>query len=403
MEIYYLIIPIICFCVIETILMKIIFFVREKFQWLIINKDEKPDFNKEGLKKFFEHGYDSELGWIRKPNTTHTEMGENGETFWTTNQKGARTNPSFEGKKAKISCFGDSFTFCRQVNDDETWEYFLSSLTNSNIENFGVGNYGIDQAILRLKREFKKDETENVILAVVPDTISRIVSVWKHYYEYGNTFGFKPRFVLNNSNLKLIDNPINDISKFEDYQKFLPFIRKYDFFYKNKFKREILKFPFSISILKNIKRNFGIIYWILKLRKLINIPKEISWKPMKIIMGINLKWRIKLYKDEKTVFLLEKIIEEYVNLSKRNNFNGYFVFLPQKDDILFIKKNFHFYEEFTNKIIKNYNLKVLDVTNELLKEDNLDELYSDNNEYGGHFSKKGNEKIAQILYKQLMI
>ena len=69
-------------------------------------------------------------------------------------------------------------------------------MTQTNVLNFGVGNYGMDQAYLRLKREYDKNRTEIVILAVVPETIVRVLNVYKHYYEYGNTFGFKPRFIL---------------------------------------------------------------------------------------------------------------------------------------------------------------------------------------------------------------
>ena len=84
--------------------------------------------------------------------------------------------------------------------------------------NFGVGNYGIDQALLRMKREYPKNKTDSVILAIVPETISRIVSIWKHYYEYGNTFGFKPRFILKNNQLQLIQNPIDNELKFFKYE-----------------------------------------------------------------------------------------------------------------------------------------------------------------------------------------
>ena len=46
-----------------------------------------------------------------------------------------------ENIKSNILCFGDSFTFCRQVNDNETWEYYLSELENTNVKNFGVGRF----------------------------------------------------------------------------------------------------------------------------------------------------------------------------------------------------------------------------------------------------------------------
>ena len=227
------------FFIIELIFRSIIFSVNKKFQWLIIDKDEFPILSETALKKFISHGFDKELGWSRKANTSHEETGKSNQiTKWTINSKTARTNPSFDELDSKISCYGDSFTFCRQVNDNETWEHFLSKLLDTNVLNFGVGNHGIDQSLLRLKRDFPRHKTDTVILTVVPDTISRIVSVWKHYYEYGNTFGFKPRFVLKNNELQLIKNPIDDESKFYRYRDFLDEIRNNDFFYGKKFKKE---------------------------------------------------------------------------------------------------------------------------------------------------------------------
>ena len=44
---------------------------------------------------------------------------------------------------------------------------------------------------------------------------------------------------------------------------------------------------------------------------------------------------------------------------------------------------------------------MIDITRELLNEKDLDDMYSDNNTYGGHYSKRGNEKIANILYDRM--
>lgn len=391
------------FFIIEIILHQILLFVNNKFQWLIIEKDENPEMPKE-LTKFLEHGYDKEFGWIRKPNTEHTEMGKYGQTKWTINSRGSRTNPNFEDKESKISCYGDSFTFSRQVNDNETWEHYLSKDLSTNVLNFGVGNYGIDQSLLRMKREYHDNKTPFVILSVVPDTISRINSVWKHYYEYGNTLGFKPRFVIKNEKLVLIKNIIDNENKFEEYQEFLPEIKKYDYFYNKKFKKEKIKFPYSITILKNFSRNFGIMYWVLILNFLKKIKQnnsKIEYKPMEIIMKINLKWRVKMFKKEKHKELLIKILEEYVNFAKEQNFKPILIFLPQKDDVLFIKKEFHFYEDFLKNVEKITGLYNIDVTNDFTQTKDLDLLYSDNNDYGGHYSKEGNKKVAEIIKREL--
>jgi hypothetical protein len=391
-------------CLIEILAYLAVSYTNKKFQWLIMQRDENPELSKKGLEKFFEHGYDSELGWIRKPNTTHNEKGKEGITKWTINNYGGRNNLKFEDINSKVSTYGDSFTFCRQVNDDETWQHWISKFQNTNVKNFGVGNYGLDQILLRLKREYPKNKAEIVIIGVVPDTISRIVSIWKHYYEYGNTFGFKPRFVLENNMLNLLKNPIDDTSKFFNYKNYINQIKKNDYFYEEKFLKEKLHFPYSLFLFKNIKRNFSIIFWVFLIqiyKKFGKSTMEIEWNPMKIIMQINLWWRIKLYKNKKTVELFKKIVEDFVSFSKRNNFKPVFVFLPQKDDILFMREHGHYYEEFVKNVSKTENLLVVDIAKNLILDDNLDELYSDQNDYGGHYSKLGNKKIANLLDQEL--
>lgn len=387
----------------ETIVYILVTTVNKKFQWLIIKRDEKPKLTKKGLERFFLNGFDEELGWVRKPNTNNAESGKIKSVNWNINEKGARINPDFEEKESLISCYGDSFTFGRQVNDDETWEHELSKLTNSNVQNFGVGNYGIDQALLRLKREYKTKKTKYVILGVVPDSIRRNLNFWKHYFEYGNTFGFKPRFILSNNELKLIKNPIDEESKFYYYEEFLEEIRKHDYFYDKKFSKEIITFPYCINIFKNPRRNFSIIYWVIKIGIYKKMKKDISkfgWEPMKIIMRINLKWRIKLYKNSEAKIIFSKIIDEFMKFSKKEEFQPIFLMMPQKDDIIFIKSNYNFYQEFLEEINVNNKLKIIDLTKELLLENNLDDLYTDNNEYGGHFSQQGNKKVAEIIYKK---
>ena len=403
LEIYFLVV-IVLFVTIEFSVYKLVLSINKKFQWLILSKDENPKISESVLEKFLPHGFDPELGWVRKPNTEHLENGKYGKVKWTTNSSGARTNPEFEKTESKISCYGDSFAFCRQVNDDETWEHYLSKTFMINVQNFGVGNYGLDQTLLRLKREYALNPTKIVIIGVVPDTISRILSMWKHYYEYGNTLGFKPRFKISNNDLELIKNPIDTKEKFLKYTNYLNIIQENDFFYKTKFSREKITFPYCINIFRNWKRNSELIRAVKRIEKNESDgdnSKEILWKPMSIIMEINLKWRVQLFQNKNNLDLIIKILEEYVMFSKQNNFLPVFVFLPQKDDLLFIKKNYHFYENMINAILKIKDLVFFDITKELIQIKNLDELYSDDNDYGGHYSADGNKKISELIANEL--
>jgi hypothetical protein len=389
----------------EISFMLLINSLREKFQWLITKKkDELPILSKEGLSKFIPQGYDSELGWIRKPNTSHSEEGKFGKTIWHTNEKGARSNPNHEEFKNIISVYGDSFSFSRQVNDNETWEWYLSDLTKSNVINFGVGNYGIDQALIRMKREYPKNKSPVVIMGVVPDTVSRIMSTWKHYYEYGNTFGFKPRFKIENGKLTHIKNYIDDHSKFKDYQQIIKELQKEDYFYKNKFKKDLIHFPYIISTFTNPIRNWHIISSLLLSSFYDKIglnSDKISSLPMQKIMKINLDWRLKLYKKPEVVDLFAKIVEEFISYAKEQDFTPVLALLPQKDDVLYIKKKRKFYNHFIDKV--KDNILTIDLINTLIKEQDLDKLYSDDNEYGGHYSKFGNELVAKVIYNRLRL
>jgi hypothetical protein len=94
-------------------------------------------------------------------------------------------------------------------------------------------------------------------------------------------------------------------------------------------------------------------------------------------------------------------MEEFLILSQKNNFKAILIILPQKDDVNFIKNNFHFYEKFLKELNNLPQLQIIDVTKDFLQVTNLDNLYSEKNEYGGHYSQKGNQKIASIISYEL--
>ena len=85
--------------------------------------------------------------------------------------------------------------------------------------------------------------------------------MWKHYYEYNNLFGFKPRFIIKKKKLYLIKNKINSFEKFKTYEKKLNEIKKHDYFYKTVFKKEIITKPFLLSYLRST-RNIKLLFYI---------------------------------------------------------------------------------------------------------------------------------------------
>ena len=114
-----------------------------------------------------------------------------------------------------------------------------------------------------------------------------------------------------------------------------------------------------------------------------------------------MSWKIKLFKDKKSCKLLKMILQEYVNFSKKMNFKPIFVFLPQKDDLSFIKHHYHFFKNFYEELKSIDGLIVIDIIDEILSETKINDLYSDENDYGGHFSNNGNKIISNILFNKL--
>lgn len=375
---------------------------RKRFQWLITPEDEYPVLEEVGLNKFFAHGHDPELGWIRKPNTSHDERGRGRTTFYNIDERGARRHPGMEKYAPHIACYGDSFTFCRQVNDDETWPYRLSVVSGLGVVNFGVGNYGADQAYLRMLRESRNCPAPIVLLGVVPSTIVRVLCVWKHYNEFGNTFAFKPRFDINGGELVLIKNIIDDRSKFGRYRDYIDIIRKNDYFYKTKFRDEMIKFPYSVNIIRKPGRNISIIGSLLLSSLLGYFGKKnrsVDDHAIGTIMRINRTLRYKLYNNKYAVDVLSGVVKAFCDSAREAGARPVFVLLPQKDDITFIKKRGNYYEEFLKNISRE--MIVIDLTAPLLDAKDLDKLYSDDTEYGGHPSREGNEFIARYIYGQL--
>jgi hypothetical protein len=360
--------------------------------------DEKPKLNKIGLQKFFKHGYDPDLGWCRKPNTSKVERSKYGETTFHIDELGSRKNPGHEDLSVDISCYGDSFTFSRQVNDNETWSWHLSELTKTKVLNFGVGNYGLDQALLRLKRDYHKNKTKIVIMGIVPSTIVRILGIWKHYHDYGNTFGFKPFYTLDSGILLEHKNIINTEERFSHYEDYLPEIRKQDYFYK-KFKSEMFTFPYLVSIFSKPIRNLALIT-IFSSR--ISKKKKVQKQPMdkmNFLMAANLRLftptKVKLFKEKYPVELLNRIIDEFKLYAKNEGFEPILLWMPQKDDLLYIRTKGEYYNNFIAGVADK--IKTIDLTRELLYYGNLSELFAEENTDGGHFSPAGNKKVAEII------
>lgn len=111
--------------------------------------------------------------------------------------------------------YGDSFTYGYEVNDQETWQSILGQKVGQRFLNFGVGGYGLDQAILFFEKSGAKLPGKYVFLGLMPGQISRSFNIYRHFLR-GQEVGkplTKPRFDLQNGVLRLIKNPITNATE----------------------------------------------------------------------------------------------------------------------------------------------------------------------------------------------
>jgi len=272
----------------------------------------------------------------------------------------------------------------------------LGKSLNRYVPNYGVGNYGIDQAYLRYKKYKKCLHNKHILYIVVPESIVRINTRWRHLHETGNIFGFKPKFRIDNDKNLIIDK--NPIQEFSDYKKnFNSFIQRKselikDPMYRLRFREEAVNFSNLIRLRSSTySKVLEYLEWLIKRNFLENIADPHG---LTIRMQSNAKFTNRCYSIPETKNLFKKLILE-INSFQKGNISIFI--LPQLSDLKIknIKR-----QEFFETIRDKYNIRIFDATKFLIKEigsmKDADALYVEKG-YGGHFNKKGNFLIAKWI------
>jgi len=157
--------------------------------------------------------FDPILGWTVAPNKKG--VGPAGEKLFSSTE-GARARDqreSFRDRYAALSIalIGNSYVFGSDVNFEDTWGYHLEQRFGGDVKvlNFGVPGYGVDQAYLRYLKDVRELRPKIAILGLISHDLLRTTMV---YYAVGFPGavapGAKPRFMLIDGQLKLINTPL---------------------------------------------------------------------------------------------------------------------------------------------------------------------------------------------------
>lgn len=155
--------------------------------------------------------YDPFLGWTNRPNTTSADG------LYRANGAGIRADVEYDlcpqPGTVRIALFGDSFTHGDDVPLQDSWAYQLEMHLNqrgikAEVINFGVKGFGIDQAFLRWQHQGRQYKPDIVVFGFQHENIRRVVNIVRYFYvRIGRTPFFKPRFVLEDDQLRLINSP----------------------------------------------------------------------------------------------------------------------------------------------------------------------------------------------------
>jgi hypothetical protein len=323
--------------------------------------------------------YSPILGWTIKSNGVASDR-------YLANSKGIRADKEYfllpAKNKIRISSFGDSFTHCDDVKNEETWQEQLNH-ANSNLEviNFGVGAFGLDQAFLRYKQDGIHYNSDIIFIGFMVENIFRNVNVFRPFYLPQDGLSLaKPRFIIKNGELVLIKNPIQKLSQYKQLiaqpEVVLPKLGVHDHYFQTQSKQNFVE-SFS-SFLPSIRLFKSFHY---KLMNKNNIIKDDEYN-----------------QDSEAFQVTVKIFEEFRKSAIKHKSLPIIILFPSEADVMRYRHNKtkiytpllqHFKE-------KNYPyIDIMDAFDKYANNNGIKELFK------GHYSPLSNQLVAKYILEYL--
>jgi hypothetical protein len=316
------------------------------------------------------------LGWSIANNTCYW-LGD------CSNSIGIRSPREFELNKSedtlRIELFGDSFVYGADVTFEQTWGYRLEKKVsrdfNVEVMNFGVGGYGNDQAYLRWKIIGKKYRPDIVLIGFQEENCIRNRNVIRKFLFKNTLMPFsKPRFILSNSSLKLVNYPPLHYSKVPDTVKNFdesPLV-EYEHYYN----------PDDYSTRNPL-------FYSKLASTLITVAEK----------NTRFKWSAEAedVKHELCYAILKKFVEEASEES-----DVYIIHIPTYPGLVNkMNSGAVEYEQLLNRLKKE--VRLIDPTDRLIDEverTTIESLFEE--EYKWHYSNKSNAILAEVVYDSII-
>jgi len=150
---------------------------------------------------------DPDLGWAPAPGT---EVG--GDRYDATGARVGAAGPLAAARTPgvrRLVAVGCSFTHGDEVPAAATWCSLLDAArADLEVANLGVGGYGADQALLRLRRDGLPLHPDAVWFGLLPAAVLRVTDQYRPALRHHDaSVAFKPRFVLRDGRLAKLPCP----------------------------------------------------------------------------------------------------------------------------------------------------------------------------------------------------
>ena len=201
----------------------------------------------------FWSGRDEFLGWNKMPFQNVTSVNSAGDPYSQSFGADGARNDSRAHDETLVATYGDSFTEGAEVNDDETWQFYLEHLVGGDVKNFGVSGYGIGQAFLKLQNHFKEGRVAPITMLVVfPDDLNRVVNNfrWFENRKTAGKLGFKPSYRFTDGKVRFFPNPtIDDSMTRNDFKALTMELAKRDY-WMTQWVYFVPQFPYTYQIVR---------------------------------------------------------------------------------------------------------------------------------------------------------
>jgi len=220
---------------------------------------------------------------------------------------------------ALMSTFGDSFTYCDEVRDTETWQEYLAEMLKMSVINLGNSGYGTDQALLRFREDYQKVKTPLVALGINTENILRIVNNYRKFlYAQTGIPLTKPMFRLVDGRLTLVENPLKSAAEIEKLRDpdFIRQIGSLDYWYRHQ-ELPRLQFPYCGIF-------FNRFFW-----------KELGLKLKgRSVDELHAQLTIDPWQDPQAVDLMFAIIDAFVAEARQQGGVPLIMLMPQEHEVL---------------------------------------------------------------------